>query len=157
MSKQKSFEECRVAVRFGNDITLAKGKVYADVDKGNLVEYKLFGKQIVVVPKDWPREKLEGYWLIGVEHGKAVAHPLGFWGDTKQYQVSGSLIAEIVLSGIFTILVKSYKASTSGNNVKWLVLGVGIGVLAFVVFNQINGSGGSDVVTTTTAALAGGV
>jgi hypothetical protein len=41
--------------------------------------------------------------------------------------------------------------------VKWLVLGVGIGVLAFVVFNQINGSGGSDVVTTTTAALAGGV
>ncbi len=50
-----------------------------------------------------------------------------------------------------------YQASTSGNNVKWLVLGVGIGVLAFVVFNQINGSGGSDVVTTTTAALAGGV
>ena len=114
----------RIYLESGEDLKTYDAKRIRVTQKAEFYEYRILkGKEVVIVPIDYPEKYVNGRRVIALKNGEVIASWLH--GETTGKELTVDVIKALVFSGIVTDLVMALTASKKIPWWVWAILGVG--------------------------------
>ena len=125
----------RIYLESGEDLKTYDAKRIRVTQKAEFYEYRILkGKEVVIVPIDYPEKYVNGRRVIALKNGEVVASWLH--GEETGKELTVGIIKALVFSGIVTDLVMALTASKKIPWWVWAILGIGVIVVIAFFLNH---------------------